>query len=133
GKRPRSTLQGTLVMKDNQPFLVTGTPGGDNQAINTMQTLINIVDFGMNVQQAIEAPRWTTRSFPASPFPHTMYPGDLSFENRIPASVKDELTKRGHKVEMKAPRSMNSSAGIMVDDTTGTVTSGANVCTSRAA
>jgi gamma-glutamyltranspeptidase/glutathione hydrolase len=82
GKRPRSTLQGTLVMKDNQPFLVTGTPGGDNQAINTLQTLVNIVDFGMNIQEAIEAPRWTTRGFPASPFPHTMYPGDLSFENR---------------------------------------------------
>ena len=47
--------------------MVTGCPGGDNQDINTMQTLLNIVDFGMNVQQAIEAPRWTTRAFPASP------------------------------------------------------------------
>src|SRR5262249_9117872 len=130
GKRPRSTLQGTLVMKDNQPFLVTGTPGGDNQAINTMQTLINIVDFGMNVQQAIEAPRWSTRSFPASPFPHTMYPGDLSFEDRIPAGVRDELVARGHKVEVKRPWSMNSSAGIMVAVARGAVSAGADPRTS---
>jgi len=133
GKRPRSTLQGTLVMKDDQPFLVTGTPGGDNQAINTLQTLVNIVDFGMNIQQAIEAPRWSTRSFPASPFPHTMYPGDLSFENRIPADVKAELEKRGHKVEVKSPWSMNSSAGIMVDVQRGTVSAGADPRTSATA
>jgi len=133
GKRPRSTLQGTLVLKDGQPFLVTGTPGGDNQAINTMQTLVNIVDFAMNLQEAIEAPRWTTRSFPASPFPHTMYPGDLSFESRIPATVKGELEKRGHKVEIKAPWSMNSSAGIVVDIQRGTVAAGADPRTSATA
>jgi len=74
GKRPRSTLQGTLVLKDGQPFLLTGSPGADDQCMRTMQTLLNIVEFGMNMQQAIEAPRWSTRSFPASPFPHTMYP-----------------------------------------------------------
>ncbi len=69
GKRPRSTLQGTLVTKDGEFFMTSGCPGGDNQAINTMQTLLNIVDFNMNVQQAIEAPRWTTRAFPSSPYP----------------------------------------------------------------
>src|ERR1051326_6967096 len=63
GKRPRSTLQSTLVWKDGKPFLVTGSPGGDDQCMRTMQTLLNIVDFGMNAQQAIEAPRWATRSF----------------------------------------------------------------------
>ena len=133
GKRPRSTLQGTLVMKDNQPFLITGTPGGDNQAINTMQTLLNMVEFGMNLQQAIEAPRWSTRSFPASPFPHTMYPGDLWFENRIPESVKHELTRRGHKVELRNPWSMNSSAGIQVDVQKGTVAAAADPRTSAIA
>src|SRR5215472_384845 len=83
GKRPRSTLQGTLVLKDGQPHMVMGTPGADNQVLLTMQTLLNIIDFGMNVQQAIEAPKWLTRAFPASPFPHTMYPGDLSVEARV--------------------------------------------------
>lgn len=55
----------------------------------------------MNVQRAIEAPRWATRSFPASPFPHTMYPADLSLEGRISDAVRDELARRGHKVTMK--------------------------------
>jgi len=126
GKRPRSTLQSTLVLKDGKPFLVTGSPGGDDQCMRTMQTLLNIIDFGMNVQQAIEAPRWATRSFPASPFPHTMYPGDLSLEGRIPDSVRAELARRGHKVTMHGPWSMNDSAAIMVEAETGTVSAGAD-------
>src|SRR5450432_3477588 len=126
GKRPRSTLQGTLVLKDGQPFLATGSPGGDDQCLRTMQTLLNVVDFGMNLQQAIEAPRWATRSFPASPFPHTMYPGDLSLESRIPEEVRKELERRGHKVAMRGPWSMNASAGLMVDVARGTVSAAAD-------
>jgi len=126
GKRPRSTLQGTLVLKQGKPFLVTGSPGADDQCMRTMQTLLNIVEFGMNMQQAIEAPRWSTTSFPASPFPHTMYPGDLSLEGRIPDAVAAELVLRGHKVAMRGPWSMNSSAGILVESGTGTVSAGAD-------
>jgi len=126
GKRPRSTLQGTLVMKDGQPFMITGSPGGDDQCMRTIQTLLNVVEFGMNVQQAIEAPRWATRSFPSSPFPHTMYPGDLSLEGRISDAVRDELLERGHKVAMKGPWSMNDSAAIMVESATGTLSAGAD-------
>jgi len=126
GKRPRSTLQGTLVMKDGKPYMVTGSPGADDQVMRTIQTLLNMVDFGMNMQQAIEAPRWSTRSFPASPFPHTMYPGDLLLEGRIPDSVKTDLEKRGHKVTMRGPWSMNDSAGIVIDWATGTVSAAAD-------
>jgi gamma-glutamyltranspeptidase/glutathione hydrolase len=89
GKRPRSTLQSTLVMKDGQPWLITGSPGGDDQIQRTVQTLMNMIDFGMNVQQAIEAPRWSTRGFASSVFPHNMsHPGDLSVESRIPNAVQ---------------------------------------------
>jgi gamma-glutamyltranspeptidase/glutathione hydrolase len=126
GKRPRSTLQGTLVMKDGKPYMVTGSPGADDQVMRTIQTLLNMVDFGMNMQQAIEAPRWSTRSFPASPFPHTMYPGDLLLEGRIPDSVKADLEKRGHKVTMRGPWSMNDSAGIVIDWVNGTVSAAAD-------
>jgi gamma-glutamyltranspeptidase / glutathione hydrolase len=126
GKRPRSTLQGTLVMKDGKPLMVTGSPGADDQCMRTIQTLLNVVEFGMNVQQAIEAPRWATRSFPASPFPHTMYPGDLSIESRIPDAVRAELERRGHKVSVKGPWSMNASAAIFVEWNTGTVSAGAD-------
>jgi gamma-glutamyltranspeptidase/glutathione hydrolase len=126
GKRPRSTLQSTLVLKDGKPFLITGSPGGDEQCMRTMQTFLNIVEFGMNAQQAIESPRWSTRGFPASPFPHTMYPGDLELEGRIPDAVHADLERRGHKVAMNGVWSMNQSAAIVVDDANGTVSAGAD-------
>ena len=126
GKRPRSTLQSTLVMKDGQPFMVTGSPGGDDQVMITIQTLINVIDFGMNIQQAIEAPRWYTHSFPASPFPHTMVPGDMSVEARIPETTQRELIARGHKLHVAPPWSMASSAGIMIDGKTGVLSAGAD-------
>ena len=126
GKRPRSTLQSTLVLKDGKPFLVTGSPGGDDQCMRTIQTFLNIVEFGMNAQQAIESPRWATRSFPASPYPHTMYPRDLSLESRIPETVRAELARRGHNVKLQGPWSMNDSAAIVVEAETGTVSAGAD-------
>jgi len=125
GKRPRSTLQSTLVMKDGQPFMITGSPGGDDQVMRTIQTLMNVVDFGMNVQQAIEAPRWTTRSFPASPFPHTMYPGESSVESRIPEATRQALIARGHKLKVTGAWSQGSNAAIVVG-TNGVVSAGAD-------
>jgi gamma-glutamyltranspeptidase / glutathione hydrolase len=126
GKRPRSTLQGTLLLKDGQPYLVMGTPGADNQVLQTMQTLINVIDFGMNIQQAIEAPHWSTRSFPASPFPHTMRPGDLSVEARVPQSVREALIAKGHKLTVSGPWSSSSLASIVVDLKTGVLSAGAD-------
>ena len=126
GKRPRSTLQSTLVMKDGQPFAILGSPGGDDQVMRTIQTLINLVDFGMNIQQAIEAPRWSSRSFPASPFPHTMYPGEMSVEERIPDATRQALIARGHKLHVVPPWSLGSSAGIVVDMRTGVLSAGAD-------
>ena len=124
GKRPRSTLQSTLVMKDGQPFMILGSPGGDDQVFRTMQTLLNIVEFDMNVQAAIEAPRWATRSFPASPFPHTMYPGEMSVEQRVPEEVREALIKRGHKLRVGGPWTMGALAAILVDPKTGVLNAG---------
>ena len=124
GKRPRSTLQSTLVMKDDKPFMIVGSPGGDDQVFRTMQTLLNVVDFGMNVQEAIEAPRWATRSFPASPFPHTMYPGEMSVEARVPEAVRQALIQRGHKLKVGGPWTMGSLAAIVVDPKTGVLSAG---------
>jgi gamma-glutamyltranspeptidase / glutathione hydrolase len=124
GKRPRSTLQSTLVMKGSQPFMIVGSPGGDDQVFRTMQTLMNVVDFGMNVQEAIEAPRWATRSFPASPFPHTMYPGEMSVEQRVPEAVRAGLISRGHKLRVGGAWTMGSLAAILVDPKTGVLNAG---------
>jgi gamma-glutamyltranspeptidase/glutathione hydrolase len=125
-KRPRSTLQGTLVMKDGQPHIVLGSPGGDDQCLRTIQTFLNMVDFGMNVQQAIEAPRWSTRSFPASQYPHTMYPGEMTVEERIPESVRATLKAKGHRLKISGPWSQGSNAAIVVDLTTGVLHAGAD-------
>jgi len=126
GKRPRSTLQSTLVMKEDRPYMILGSPGGDDQVMRTMQTLINVLDFDMNVQEAIEAPRWTTRSFPASPFPHTMYPGDLGLESRIPENTREALVARGHKVRVLGPWTQGANAVIMLDSETGILSAAAD-------
>src|SRR5260370_35896272 len=111
-------------MKDGKPHMVLGSPGGDDQVMRTLQTLLNMHDFGMDVQQAIEAPRWSTRSFPASPFPHTMYPGDLSVEARVPEAVRQALIDRGHKLRVAGAWSMGCNAAIVIDPKTGTLGAG---------
>src|SRR5947207_6172386 len=126
GKRPRSTLQSTLVMKSNQPFMIVGSPGGDDQVFRTLQTLLNVVDFGMNVQEAIEAPRWATRSFPASPFPHTMYPGEMSVEQRVPEAVRTALVARGRKLKAGGAWTQGSNGAIVIDRATGVLSAGAD-------
>jgi len=126
GKRPRSTLQSTLVMKNGEPYAILGSPGGDDQVMRTMQTLINLVDFGMNIQQAIEAPRWSTRSFPASPFPHTMHPGDMAVEARIPEATREALIARGHRLRVLPAWSLGDNAAIVINSTTGVLSAGAD-------
>lgn len=126
GKRPRSTLQSTLVMKDGLPFMITGSPGGDDQIMRTIQTLLNVIDFGMNVQEAIEAPRWSTRAFPASSGRFTMVPGDLSVESRIPVAVQEALKAKGHRLGVSRPWSLGSNAAIIVDPRTGVLKAGAD-------
>lgn len=127
GKRPRSTLQSTLVMKDGAPFMMIGSPGGDDQIHRTVQTLMNVVDFDMNVQQAIEAPRWSTRAFLSSVFPHTMQSADdLAVESRTPEAVQQALTAKGHALRVSAPWSLGSLAAIMLDPETGVLSAGAD-------
>ena len=126
GKRPRSTLQSTLVTKDGRPYLITGSPGGDDQIMRTMQTLLNIVDFGMNVQQAIEAPRWST----AVSRPHLSRTRCIRATcrwNRVfRETVRRSLIAKGHKLNVSGPWSLGSSAAIMIDSATGVISVGAD-------
>src|SRR5262249_13369712 len=101
--------------------------GGDDQVMITLQILINVIDFGMNVQQVIEAPRWSMHSFSASPFPHIMIPGAMSVEARIPEAIQRELIVRGYKLEVAPFWSMASSAAIIVDAKTGVLSAGADL------
>lgn len=126
GKRPRSTLTPTLVTKDGKPFLVVGSPGGDDQCLRILQTFLNVVEFGMNIQEAIEAPRWSTTSFPSSVFPHRMNPGQMAVESRIPAAVVEELRKRGHRVRVSGPWTMSATSAILIDPVVGVLSAGAD-------
>lgn len=102
GKRPRITLTPTLVLKDGKPLMVLSTPGGDNQDQSLIQVLLNIVEFGMNVQEAVEAPRFQTLHLVSSFDDHRFNPGVLNLEDRITKEVRDDLASRGHKVEVQA-------------------------------
>ena len=99
GKRPRLTPNPGLVMKDGHVAVAYGTPGLDVQSQAMTQLLVNLIDYGMDVQEAIEAPRIATYSFPASTHPHPYNPGLLRAESRISADVRRQLTRMGHQVE----------------------------------
>ncbi|HTT74921.1 MAG TPA: gamma-glutamyltransferase family protein [Candidatus Binataceae bacterium] len=103
GKRPRTTLTPSLVTRAGAPFLSFGTPGGDQQDQWTLQFFLNLLDFGMPVQEAIEAPRFSTAHFPSTFYPHNAQPGVLRLEERIDASVVERLAAMGHKVVVRPP------------------------------
>ena len=75
--------------------MTLGTPGGDSQPQSCLQVLNNIVDFGFNVQEAVEAPRFCGYSFPRSPWPHRDYPNRLEVEGRVSQAVLDALATGG--------------------------------------
>jgi len=99
GKRPRSTLTPTLALRDGEPYLAWGSPGGDQQDQWITQFFLRHVHAGMNLQEAIDAPAWHTEHFLSSFWPRTARPGVLVVEGRVPKATQDELKKRGHKLE----------------------------------
>lgn len=98
GKRPRLTPSPALAFKNGRAYMPFGTPGGDVQPQAMLQVFLNINVFGMAPQDAIEAPRFATYSYPGSFEPHPYFPGRLYLESRIEKPVADSLSQRGHKV-----------------------------------
>ncbi|MEX2599604.1 MAG: gamma-glutamyltransferase, partial [Dehalococcoidia bacterium] len=96
GKRTINTIHNYMVFKDGKPVLVGGTPGGDNQPQWNAQAISNVLDFGMNVQQAADAPRWA--HFPGTDPRSAEQEMVLRMEDAISPEVKEDLGKRGHKV-----------------------------------
>jgi gamma-glutamyltranspeptidase/glutathione hydrolase len=81
-----------------KPFAVFGTPGGDTQDQYTLQTFLNVIEFGMEVQTAIDGPKAVTYNFPSLFYPYTQRIGEMSVNPGVPQEVVDELVRRGHKV-----------------------------------
>jgi gamma-glutamyltranspeptidase/glutathione hydrolase len=102
GKRPRTTLSPTLALRDGEPYLAWGSPGGDQQDQWTTQLFVRHVHAGMNLQEAIDAPAWHSEHFPISFWPRTARPGVLVVERRLPAATIEELERRGHLLEVDA-------------------------------
>jgi gamma-glutamyltranspeptidase / glutathione hydrolase len=100
GKRPRTTLSPTLALRDGEPYLAWGSPGGDQQDQWTTQFFLRHVHAGMNLQEAIDAPAWHSEHFPSSFWPRTARPGVLVVEGRVPKATIRELERRGHIVEV---------------------------------
>jgi len=127
GKRPRTTLTPSLVLKDGKPFLAISTPGGDSQDQQILNVLLNIVVFDMSIQQALEAPRINSLH-PFSSFDdHKSDPGVLEIESRVPESVRDELRARGHVLHVLAPYGMSTGVvAVGVNPATGTLRGGAD-------
>ena len=99
GKRPRLTCNPALLSRDGEAVLAFGCPGADSQTQAMVQLVVNLVDHGMDVQAAIEAPRVITTSVPSSIFPHAWRPGGLAVEAPVAAEVQAELAARGHRIE----------------------------------
>jgi gamma-glutamyltranspeptidase/glutathione hydrolase len=118
-KRPRTTLTPSLALKDGKPFLAWGTPGGDVQDQVNLQVFLNIVEFDMDIQQAVEAPLFQIFDFPPSFYPRDSSPGLMRVETRIPAVVGEELQKMGYQISPAGEWSIGDGTAVMVDQDRG--------------
>lgn len=108
GKRPLSSMTPTIVVRDGKTHLVAGSPGGPRIISTTLETLLNVVDYGMDVQEAVSAPR----------FHHQWQPDVLVLEAAVPEDVREGLRRRGHTLEI-SPRNWSSAHAIAIDPKTG--------------
>ena len=115
GKKPSTTLSPSVVLKEAQPYLAFGTPGADQQDQWTLQFFLNHVDFGMDIQLALDKPTVHSTHFPGSFWPHAAYPGELHVESGIADSVIQGLKKKGHGVIVDEPWTHGRCLAIQYD------------------
>ena len=123
GKRTRQTINPALALRDGKPFLVFGTPGSDTQPQTQLQFFLNVAEFGMPVQQALEQPAVISNSFRDSYAPHAVL-GKLITPAMLAQSVRDELAAKGHKLDVRDSKGVGSVKGIMIDPRTGVLHGG---------
>jgi len=125
GKQPRVTLTPTLALKDGSPFLSFAVQGGDTQDQNLLQFFLNVVEFGMNVQQAAEAANINSYQMRASFGAHESQPGRLLLSDQVPAWVRRELTEKGYTLVFE-PRTSGPINAIFFDREHGTFWGGSS-------
>ena len=115
-RRPRTTLSPSLALKDGLPYMVFGTPGGDQQDQWSLHLFLRHIHFGLNLQEAIDAPGFSTAHFPNSFFPRETDIGHLALEGRFPKETIKELIKRGHKVSVDSDWSLGRMTAASMDN-----------------
>jgi gamma-glutamyltranspeptidase/glutathione hydrolase len=121
GKRPRMTLTPSLVLKNGEPHMVFGTPGGDQQDQWALQFFLNVVDFGMGLQEAADAPLVHSLAFPSSFYPHECYPKRVVAEGRLDPAARAGLEARGHEVVVVDDWDSGQVSGIRYTPETGLI------------
>lgn len=125
-KRPRTTLTPSLAFKSGEPYIAFGTPGGDSQDQWTLNFFLNHVEFGLDLQAAIDAPTWHTTHFPSSFYPRDAHLGQVIVEGRIDASVIAELRRRGHEIVVSEDWSLGRVSAAGRDHSTGMLKAASN-------
>jgi gamma-glutamyltranspeptidase/glutathione hydrolase len=125
GKRPRATLTPSLAIKDGKPMLAFSVQGGDTQDQNLLQFFLNVVEFGMNVQEACEAPNITSFQMRNSFDKHDTQPGRLTLNEEVPPWVRGELAKMGYRLNY-GKRTSGPITAIYLDWQHGTFWGGAS-------
>ena len=126
GKKPSTTLSPSLVMREGEPYMIFGTPGGDQQDQWTLQFFLNHADFGMDIQLALDKPTVHSTHFPSSFWPHAAHPAVVHAEPGIPEEVIVGLRKRGHKITVDEPWSHGRCLAIQYDAGTGLISGAAS-------
>ncbi len=122
GVRPRSNQSPTIILKDGQAIMALGSPGGDGIWQRLAQVIVNVLDFGMNIQEAISAPRFTYGGHQET---GSSLAAEWSVEDRIPKGIIDQLKSMGHKIK-RVPSEGGAVNGIMRDPKTGALSGGAD-------
>ena len=125
GKRPRTTLINYIVSKNGQPVMTVGCPGGDNQVQANVQLMLNVMLFGMDPQQAVESPRFSTMSNVNSFYPHVYHPGRSDLEQGIPETTAEDLRALGHRIERAVDCGLGATVSLR-DPETGHLSTGAD-------
>ena len=112
GKRPRTTLSPSLALRDREPYLAFGTPGGDQQDQWSLLFFLNHLTFGMNLQQAIDFPAFHSAHMPSSFYPRQAHPLALDVEARIGTPVIEDLRRRGHLVNVRPAWSLGRISAV---------------------
>jgi len=123
GKRVRQTINPALALRDGKPYLVFGTPGADTQPQTQLQFFLNVVEFGMDVQQALEQPAVISNSFRDSYYPHAVL-GKLLAPAMLSDRVRSELAAKGHQLDVRDVRGVGSVKAIMIHPRTGVLLGG---------